>query len=126
MYALIDPRYNNRICEIQITTFPVAEPLEWVSCGDNVTTEWTYNGVTFEEAVVVESSAPSLTDEQKLSLIRIERDKRLAASDWTQLIDTTLTINQVSWATYRQELRDFPNNPSLSLDAPAWPAPPSA
>lgn len=126
MYALIDSRCNSRICETKITTFAVAEPLEWVECADDVTTEWTYNGTTFEAPLVDEPSTSSLTDEQKLALIRIERDKRLAASDWTQLADTPSTVNKTSWAMYRQELRDFPNASSLDLDVPVWPTTPSA
>lgn len=43
--------------------------------------------------------------------IRAERDKLLAESDFTQLADSPFTEQEkAAWATYRQELRDLPNN----------------
>lgn len=39
--------------------------------------------------------------------MRIQRDLLLAASDWTQTADNP-TGNAAEWATYRQQLRDFP------------------
>ena len=38
--------------------------------------------------------------------IRNWRNAELAASDWTQLADST--ANKTDWATYRQALRDLP------------------
>lgn len=41
--------------------------------------------------------------------IRAERDRLLAASDWTQNADSPLALSQrEAWATYRQQLRDVP------------------
>lgn len=37
---------------------------------------------------------------------RQERDRLLAASDWTQVADAP--VDQAAWATYRQALRDIP------------------
>jgi hypothetical protein len=37
--------------------------------------------------------------------VRAARNKKLAASDWTQVIDAP--VDQVAWATYRQALRDI-------------------
>lgn len=48
MLALISPNENNRICQVEQDEFPVAPPLEWVTCPDDCTTEWTYTGTTFE------------------------------------------------------------------------------
>ena len=39
--------------------------------------------------------------------MRLHRDRLLAASDWTQTVDDP-TGNAAAWATYRQQLRDFP------------------
>jgi hypothetical protein len=39
------------------------------------------------------------------AVIRAERNKLLAACDWTQLPDAP--VNAASWATYRQALRDI-------------------
>ena len=37
---------------------------------------------------------------------REERKKLIVASDWTQLADAP--VNKSAWATYRQDLRDVP------------------
>jgi len=43
--------------------------------------------------------------------IRIERDKLLAESDWTQLLDVVLTQDEkLEWSEYRQSLRDMPQD----------------
>lgn len=43
--------------------------------------------------------------------IRATRDTKLTDTDWTQITDAPLTPTQVTnWATYRQELRDVPEN----------------
>jgi len=38
--------------------------------------------------------------------MRIQRDRLLAESDWTQVADAP--VNRQAWATYRQALRDLP------------------
>ncbi len=38
--------------------------------------------------------------------IRNWRNRELAASDWTQVADST--ADKAAWATYRQKLRDLP------------------
>jgi len=38
--------------------------------------------------------------------IRHQRDMELAATDWTQVADST--ADKTAWATYRQALRDLP------------------
>jgi hypothetical protein len=43
--------------------------------------------------------------------LRIMRDKLLSNSDWTQIPDAPLTETQkTTWQTYRQQLRDLPEN----------------
>jgi hypothetical protein len=53
-----------------------------------------------------------------LELLRAERNRLLAESDWTQLPDAP--VNKEAWAQYRQLLRDLP---SLETDFAAlvWP-----
>lgn len=42
--------------------------------------------------------------------IRAKRDLLLAASDWTQLLDSPLTEDKrAEWVKYRQELREITN-----------------
>ena len=42
MKALISPAENNRIAEVADVDFPIALPLFWADCADDVTTEWSY------------------------------------------------------------------------------------
>jgi len=65
------------------------------------------------------------TDQEKLAHIRVQRDKRLLDSDWTQLLDAPASIDKEAWAVYRQLLRDLPSQPDLNLDLPNFPIPPS-
>lgn len=53
-----------------------------------------------------------------------KRDKLLLDSDWTQLPDVPLTEEQkTAWATYRQELRDIPQQSGYPFDV-IWPTAP--
>jgi len=62
------------------------------------------------------------TDEQWVELMRAQRDRLLVASDWTQVADAP--VDRDAWATYRQQLRDFPATwtPSDTADFPDPPA----
>lgn len=53
--------------------------------------------------------------------LRIQRDKLLVESDWTQVADAP--VDKQAWATYRQQLRDFPSSwiPSEIVDFPSSP-----
>ena len=53
--------------------------------------------------------------------IRAERDQLLAASDWTQVADAP--VNQLVWATYRQALRDVPQQGGFPHNV-SWPSKP--
>ena len=56
--------------------------------------------------------------------IRAERDKKLAACDWTQLADSPLTDEQkTAWGTYRQALRDVPAQDGFPWEI-TWPSEP--
>lgn len=56
--------------------------------------------------------------------LRNERDRRLTATDWTQLKDTGLDdADLVLWQSYRQALRDVPQQDGFP-DAVIWPEEP--
>jgi len=66
------------------------------------------------------------------SELRTLRDQRLTESDWTQVADAPLTEEQkVAWQSYRQALRDLPENITdpkplvLDPDHPDWTIKPS-
>jgi hypothetical protein len=54
--------------------------------------------------------APELTDDQKAEQARATRNNLLQSSDWTQLGDAPrLVVSKLEdWQTYRQALRDVP------------------
>ena len=56
--------------------------------------------------------------------IRRERTRLLAETDWMAMSDNTVSA---AWKTYRQELRDLPDDQSskTSLDDIVWPSKPS-
>lgn len=62
-------------------------------------------------------------DDQAMVALREERDGKLAASDWTQGRDITLS-NDDAWKSYRTALRNLPANTSDPAN-PTWPEEPS-
>ena len=81
---------------------------------------------TEEEYAEYEASLPKVEfayQEHLEKTIRLERNAKLTACDWTQAADAP--VDQTAWATYRQALRDitlrenFPN-----LTETDWPTKP--
>ena len=106
--------------------------------------EWTWIGYEYSGLDWLDSSQTKPTESEinaeitrlnnaePMRLLRVERDTRLAACDWTQSRDVTLS-NDADWKTYRQSLRDLPASASPSLDSNydldlssvTWPTEPS-
>ena len=71
-----------------------------------------------------------LNNAEPMRLLRVERDARLAKTDWRASSDLTISN---AWKTYRQALRDLPASASPSLDSNydldltsvTWPTEPS-
>ena len=63
------------------------------------------------------------SDARAMEALRQERNAKLAASDWTQGRDITLS-NDDAWKSYRTALRDLPANTSDPAN-PTWPEEPS-
>jgi len=64
---------------------------------------------------------PPPTDKEIAAQVRAERDRLLAACDWTQVLDAP--VDQTAWAAYRQALRDVPQQEGFPTDV-AWPVKP--
>ena len=105
------------------------------------TQSWSWSGTDYSGLVWNDSgTAPTeseinaevtrLTNAEPMRLLRIERDTRLAKTDWRASSDLTLAD---AWKTYRQALRDLPASASPSLDSDGnldlssvtWPTEPS-
>ena len=76
-------------------------------------------GVTWSQII---KKKKELEDAEPINEVRIERNKLLQQSDWTQSRDITLS-NDADWKTYRQALRDITNS-ATSLDDVTWPTKP--
>ena len=84
---------------------------------------WEYVPLTDEELALGEAQAAEA--DLHFGFIRGERDGRLSACDWTQVADGPLSAEKVAeWATYRQELRDYPAQSDKVSTLPEWPTPP--
>ena len=64
---------------------------------------------------------PAQLLEQNSNFARLERDRRLRISDWTQVPDAP--VDQAAWAAYRQALRDIPSQAGFPWDI-QWPTQP--
>lgn len=85
---------------------PVLENGQWVR-------KWVIQNKTAEEL--------SAESEAKSASVRGERDSLLSGSDWTQVADAP--VDQAAWATYRQALRDIPDQAGFP-DNVQWPVAP--
>ena len=75
------------------------------------------NAKSAEELGIVPSA------EDDMNWLRSERDRRIAETDWTQLPDVP-EATRTMWQTYRQTLRDVPQNYTNMIDV-VWPTKPS-
>ena len=87
--------------------------------GNGTTTKTVPSGCSDAE---IKAKKDQLNNDRAKSLLRIERNKRLAETDWMVLSDKTEISD--AWKTYRQALRDLPANTSDPSN-PTWPTKPS-
>lgn len=97
---------------------------------DPKTQTLTYQDVVDADAKVVNFvwSAVSYTQDQidaEWNKVRVIRNSRLKSCDYTQLSDVPMTAQEKSdWATYRQALRNLPQNTVNPFDV-SWPVQPA-
>ena len=79
----------------------------------------------------IQAKIAELEAEEPMRLLRIERNLKLAETDWRMVKDYKGT-DQLSWETYRQALRDLPATASPQIDSQGnltnvtWPEVPNA
>ena len=91
---------------------------------------WLDSSQTQPTETEVNSKIAELDNAEPMRLLRVERDIRIAKTDWRASSDLTLAD---SWKTYRQALRDLPasatpkldSNYELDLTSVTWPTEPS-
>ena len=104
---------------------------QWTLRGEDYSgLEWLDNSQTKPTATEVTNKITALDAAEPMRLLRIERDTRIAKTDWRASSDLTLAD---AWKTYRQALRDLPasaspkldSNYELDLTSVTWPTEPS-
>ena len=91
---------------------------EWVLRGDEL--EWLDTEQSQPTDAEIEAKIAELEAAEPLRLLRAERNRRLAETDWWAVSDRTMTSGQID---YRQALRDITEN-YASLDEVIWPTKP--
>jgi len=92
--------------------------------------EWLDSSQTKPTETEVNDKVTALDAAEPARLLRVERDKRIAKTDWRAGSDLTLAS---VWSTYRQALRDLPASATPKLDSfyeldltsVTWPTEPS-
>ena len=111
MKALISPQENNRIAEViaNAKTFPIAEPLYWIDCPSDCTTEWTY----VEGEFIPPQPYVLTAEENKQTAMNL-----LQATDWTTIPDVgdpkksnPYLANVNEFVAYRNAVRQYAINP---------------
>ena len=109
---------------------------EWVLRGGEYSgLEW-HNGHGYEKPTAAEITAKiaELEAEEPVRLLRIERDKKLAATDWKVVKAKELGTNlSADFKAFRQALRVLPSTATPTLDvrgdldlsSVTWPSEPS-
>ena len=88
-------------------------------------TEWSWQGTDYSGFNWLDSSTKPteseidaevtrLTNAEPMRLLRLERDRLLALTDWRASSDLTLAD---AWKTYRQSLRDLPASATPTLNS---------
>jgi len=97
--------------------------------GDYSGLEWLDSSQTKPTETEVNSKISALDAVEAMRLLRIERDTRIAKTDWRASSDITLAD---AWKTYRQALRDITTQTpklnseyELDLTSVTWPTEPS-
>ena len=93
---------------------PQAQPTRYqVSFRDGVEE---VNGQWFTKFSVADMDADGIAslDARQADSVRAERNRKLTASDWTQVADAP--VDQTAWAAYRQGLRDVPSQEGFPWD----------
>ena len=82
--------------------------------GNSTITFWSDDSVAKPTDSAIDAELTRLNNAESMRLLRVERNLRLAATDWRASSDLTLST---AWKTYRQSLRDLPASASPKLDS---------
>ena len=96
---------------------------------DYDTLEW-YDETSKPSKDDLDTKLTELQNAEPMRLLRIERDRRIAKTDWRASVDLTISND---WKAYRQALRDLPasanptlnSNGMLNMSSVTWPTEPT-
>lgn len=117
------------IYEIHHALLELAPGTKWVIRGDSNdigNLEWNDLSIKKPSKIAIDAWLKEKNDSEPMRLLRIERDARLAKTDWQASSDRTMTREQIA---YRKALRDITNtatpkllaNGKLDLTSVDWP-----
>lgn len=89
-------------------------------------THWIKGGdLIYREEIITSQTDEAARQEYHSTEVRNQRDRLLTETDWTQLADSPLDATAaVIWQSYRQALRDIPQQPGFPLTI-EWPEKPA-
>ena len=88
---------------------------QWTLNGEDYTgLTWLDTKQTQPTETEVNSKISELDNAEAMRLLRIERDTRIAKTDWRASSDLTIVD---AWKTYRQALRDLPASATPKLNS---------
>ena len=81
---------------------------------DDVIVKWYSKDIAQPTEEEIQTKIAEIEAAEPMRLLRQERNRRLAETDWRMVEDYPMT-NKLDWKTYRQALRDLPAtaNPQL-------------
>ena len=104
---------------------------DWILRGEEYSgLEWSDSVQTKPTETEINNKISELDAAEAMRLLRLERNSRIAETDWRASSDLILSD---AWKTYRQSLRDLPANSTPTLDSNyeldltsvTWPTKPS-
>lgn len=115
-------------CKVLVKKYP-GTSWKMENASDYNTLEW-YDETSKPSKDDLDTKLTELQNAEPMRLLRIERDIRIAKTDWRASVDLTISND---WKAYRQALRDLPAsaNPTLNpngmlnMSSVTWPTEPT-
>ena len=104
--------------DISTAILALTPTAEWTVRGTEI--EWHSKDISQPSDDAINAKIDELKAAEPMRLLRVERDRLIAATDWWASSDLTMSSAQTK---YRQDLRDITKT-ATSLDDVTWPTKP--
>lgn len=111
---------NGKVVNLVIADASFAAQQGWVAIEDHIDITWLFDGQNF--------TAPPRDIESEAAKVRAKRDALLLESDTEVMPDRWMVMEEeekLAWATYREALRDVPQQAGFPNEI-EWPVAPDA